>query len=61
MICDPYVGEEQAAKFEKVYYAVRYTFNEAKLKKGQFLYVPQNTLCLKKFIMLSDTFILERI
>ena len=34
MICDPYVGEEQAAKFEKVYYAVRYIFNEAKLKIG---------------------------
>ena len=34
MNCDPSVGEEQAAKFEKVYYAVRYIFNEAKLKKG---------------------------
>ena len=34
MICVPSVGEEQAAKFEKVYYAVRYIFNEAKLKKG---------------------------
>ena len=34
MICAPSVGEEQAAKFEKVYYAVRYTFNEAKLKIG---------------------------
>ena len=34
MICAPYVGEEQAAKFEKVYYAVRYIFNEAKLKIG---------------------------
>ena len=34
MICDPSVGEEQAAKFEKVYYAVRYIFNEEKLKKG---------------------------
>ena len=33
MICAPSVGEEQAAKFEKVYYAVRYIFNEAKLKK----------------------------
>ena len=34
MICAPSVGEEQAAKFEKVYQAVRYIFNEAKLKKG---------------------------
>ena len=34
MICAPSVGEEQAAKFEKVYYAVRYIFNEAKLKIG---------------------------
>ena len=28
------VGEEQNAIFEKVYYEVRYVFNEAKLKKG---------------------------
>ena len=34
MICAPSVGEEQDAMFEKVYYAVRYIFNEAKLKKG---------------------------
>ena len=34
MICAPSVGEEQAAIFEKVYYAVRYISNEAKLKKG---------------------------
>ena len=34
MICAPYVGEEQAAKFDKVYYAVRYILNEAKLKIG---------------------------
>ena len=34
MICAPSVGEEQAAKFEKVYYSVRYIFNEAKLKIG---------------------------
>ena len=59
MICAPSVGEEQAENFEKVYYAVRYIFNQAKLKIGQFLYVPQNTVCLKKFIMMSDTFILE--
>ena len=59
MICAPSVGEEQAARFEKVYYAVRYIFNEAKLKIGYFLYVPQNSVCLKKFIMMSDTFILK--
>ena len=34
MICAPSVGEEQAAKFDKVYYAVRYILNEAKLKIG---------------------------
>ena len=33
MICAPSDGEEQNAIFEKVYYAVRYIFNEAKLKK----------------------------
>ena len=34
MICAPSVGEEHNSIFEKVYYAVRYIFNEAKLKKG---------------------------
>ena len=34
MICAPSVGEEQAASFEKVYYAVRFISKEAKLKKG---------------------------
>ena len=34
IIFAPSVGEEQAAKFEKVYYAVRYIYNEAKLKIG---------------------------
>ena len=34
MICVPFVGEENNVIFEKVYYAVRYIFNEAKLKKG---------------------------
>ena len=34
MICGPSVGEEQNVIYEKVYYAVRYVFNEAKLKKG---------------------------
>ena len=33
MICDPSIGEEQAASFEKVYYAVRFISKEAKLKK----------------------------
>ena len=33
MICAPSIGEEQAARFENVYYAVRYILNEAKLKK----------------------------
>ena len=34
MISAPSIGEEQAARFEKVYYAVRFISNEAKLKKG---------------------------
>ena len=59
MICAPSVGEQQAETFDKVYYAVRYILNEAKLKIGQFLYFPQNSVCLKKFIKMSDTFILE--
>ena len=33
MICAPYVGEEQADIIKEVYYAVRYIFNESKLKK----------------------------
>ena len=33
-ICAPYVGEEQDAMFEKVYYAVRYIYIGAQLKKG---------------------------
>ena len=33
MICAPSIVEEQAARFEKVYYAVRYILNEAKLNK----------------------------
>ena len=28
MICAPYIGEEQAASFEKVYYAVRFISKE---------------------------------
>ena len=34
MICAPSVGEEQTARFDKVYYSVRYILKEAKLKKG---------------------------
>ena len=34
MICSPSVGEEQTARFDKLYYAVRYILNEAKFKKG---------------------------
>ena len=34
MIFAPYVGEEQNAISEKVFNAVRYIFNEKKLKKG---------------------------
>ena len=59
MICAPSIGEEQAARFEKVFYAVGFISNEAKLKKGQFSYLPQNSVCLKKFIKMSDKFILE--
>ena len=34
MICAPSVGEEQNSLFEKVYFAVRYIFDEGKFKKG---------------------------
>ena len=34
MICTPSVGEEQAAKFESVFTAVRYIYSKAQLKKG---------------------------
>ena len=34
MICSPSIGEEQAAIFGKVYYAVRYIYIGAQLKKG---------------------------
>ena len=32
MICAPYVGEEQAAKFESLFAAVRYIYSQAQLK-----------------------------
>ena len=48
MICAPSVGEEQTARFYKVYYAVRYILNEAKLKIGQFLYVPKKLSMFEK-------------
>ena len=34
MICAPSVGKEQTARFDQVYYDVRYILNEAKLKIG---------------------------
>ena len=34
MICAPSVGEEQDAMFGKIYYAVRYIYIGAQLKKG---------------------------
>ena len=34
MICDPFVGEEQDAMFEQVYYSVRYIYIGAQLNKG---------------------------
>ena len=34
IICAPSIGEEQVAKFEKVFYAVRYIRLAAQLKKG---------------------------
>ena len=34
MICAPSVGEEQDAKFESVFTAVRYIYSRGKLKKG---------------------------
>ena len=34
MICAPSIGEEEAARSETAYYAVRFVSNEAKLKKG---------------------------
>ena len=33
MICTPFVGEEQAAKFESVFTAVRYMYSRSQLKK----------------------------
>ena len=33
MICTPSVGEEQAAKFELVFTAVRYIYSQGQLKK----------------------------
>ena len=34
MICNPSVGEEQAAIFESVFTAVRYIYSRGQLKKG---------------------------
>ena len=33
MICAPFVGEEQAAEFETVFFAVRYILFDDQLKK----------------------------
>ena len=33
MICAPYIGEEQAASFEKVYYAVRFISKKSKIER----------------------------
>ena len=50
MICAPSVGEEQAAKFEKVYYNVRYIFNEEKIENKIVLICPpkhsHNNFCV---------------
>ena len=48
MICAPYVGEEKNAIFEKGFYAVRYIFNEEKLKRIVLICTPKyshNNLC----------------
>ena len=34
MICTPSIGEEQDAKFESVFTAVRYIYSRGKFKKG---------------------------
>ena len=34
IICAPYVGEEQVASFETVFYAVRYIFNNSATEEG---------------------------
>ena len=52
MICDPSVGEEQNDIFEKVYYAVRYIFNEAKLKKDSSYMSPK--IQLESFVLLYE-------
>ena len=41
MICDPSVGEEQNAIFEKIYYAVRYILNEKKFIKDSSYMSPK--------------------
>ena len=43
MICTPSVGEEQAAKFESVFTAVRYIYSKEKLKKKNICYVSVKT------------------
>ena len=48
MICSPSAGEEQTARFDKVYYAIRYILNEAKIKKRIFLISPSNHIMFEK-------------
>ena len=44
MICSPYVGEEQAAKFETVFATVTYIRSDAQLKKEWLWYISHNTI-----------------
>ena len=46
MICEPYVGEEQASKFESVFTTVRHIYFIVQLKKGQLLCISQNTIII---------------
>ena len=45
-IFTPSVGEEQAAKFESVFTAVRYIYSRWKLKKIWLLCISQNTIII---------------
>ena len=52
MICAPSVGEEKNAIFEKVYYAVRYISNEAKLKNDSSYMSPKTQS--ESFVLLYE-------
>ena len=43
IICAPYVGEEQVANFETVFYALRYIFLTEQLRKEYSVYISQKT------------------